>query len=248
MKNNILMITAFLLVIGCSKDIKEDLRKPIKAGALSYTVRLTNDPNDLIYTQDYKFDEEGKVISEKFTNYKNPQYNHSSNFKYDSNGRVIEEIRNNEIFRKIIWRNDIAKVYDSQDELISEFQFSNSRLINYKLYQNNNPVQIKKLNYGANGNIISVEDENGIYAEYLNYDTSTINPLSLINSISILRIDYKPHFKHVFRTEKVHPYEGDDFSQPESFYEYEWTLNPGGLIAAMKDEKALIYTCVFEYN
>lgn len=248
MKNNILIITAFLLLIGCSKDNEENLNNPIETGALSYTVRLTNDPNDLIYTQDYKFDEEGKVISEKFTNYRNPQYDHLSNFKYDSNGRVIKEIRDNEIFRKIIWSDNIAKVYDNQNELIAEFEFSNSRLKSYKLYQNDNSVQEKYLNYGSNNNIISIEDENEIRFEYLNYDTSTINPLSLINSISILRIDYKPHFKNVFKTEKVYPFEGDDFSHPLTFYEYEWTLNSNGQVATMENEKSLIYTSVFEYN
>src|SRR5690606_5428145 len=140
MKNSILIVTVILLLTSCSKDKEENLINtvnPIEAGALSYTVRLTNDPNDLIYTQDYKFDEEGKVISEKFTNYENPQYNHFSTFRYNSKGKIIKEIRDDEIFRKIVWSNNVAKVYDNQNGLIAEFEFNNSRITSYKLYQNN---------------------------------------------------------------------------------------------------------------
>jgi YD repeat-containing protein len=130
------------------------------------------------------------------------------------------------------------------NDLIGEFQFNNSmQLISYK-----NDGQIRYLSYDSSGNVVSVATEDGIYVEYLDYDTSKANPLNLINSITILRIDYKPHFKNVFKTEKAYPYKGDDFSVPLSFYKYSWTINSKGLIESMIDEKTLIYKSKFEYN
>jgi len=104
------------------------------------------------------------------------------------------------------------------------------------------------LNYDSNQNIASIENETEIYVEYLNYDLSKRNPLNLIESIGILRIDYKPHFKNIFRTEKVYPFEGDDYSQPLTFYEYSYEFNSENRVYQIEDEKTVIYTQQFEYE
>lgn len=246
MKYAISFVLACFLFIGCSKE--PGLPKPAVPGALSYAVLLKNTVSDTIYSLKYAFDGEGNVLSERFTNYKNPQHNYVSTFQYDRKGRVVAEIRNGVVFREIVWSNGRAKAYDSQNRLIAEFKFDDSRIISYTLHHSNDLVQTRYLDYDPDGNVISIADENGVYVEYLDYDTAISNPLSLIHSITILRIDYKPHFKHVFRTEKVHPYQGDDYSQPLMHYAYDWTLNVHGQVVTMEDEKTLIYTHVFAYE
>jgi len=207
-----------------------------------YTVLFKNDINDTIYKQEYSI-VDGKVLAEKYTNYDNPQYNHISSFKYDLDGRIIKELRNNKIFSEVAWENNIAKVYNSINEKIGEYHFDNSKkLISY------NRNGSRYLNYDSNGNIVSEATNTGIFVEYLDYNNTKIYPLSRINSITILRIDYKPHFKNVFKTEKAYPYIGDDFSVPLTFYEYNWTLNSDGLIETMTDEKSVIYLSKFEYK
>jgi uncharacterized protein YcfL len=247
MKNLISLILTLILFIGCSNndDNIDNNKRHIDINELSYTLRLKNDTTDVVYNQEYTFENEN-VISEKYTNYNNPEFSHFSTFEYDENNRIVKEIRNDEIYREIIWIDNIAKVYDNQNQLISEFEFTNSLILNYKLYEMNG-IRIKTYNYDSNNNIISISDENEVFVEFLDYQP-IINPFSLINSIGILRLDYKPHFKNVFRTKKVYPFEGDDFSRPLSFYNYKWTLDQDQLIHTMENEESLIYTSIFEYN
>ena len=75
---------------------------------------------------------------------------------------------------------------------------SGETLTDYKVGFYNNNIRTKNLNYDTNQNIVSIENETEIYVEYLNYDLSKRNPLNLIESIGILRIDYKPYFKNIF--------------------------------------------------
>ena len=240
----------FLSLIGlisCSNNSNDEIVKESQNQSENYnfiyTVLNKDNSKDSVYRQAYLIDN-ARVITEKYTNYNNPKYNYISTFEYDNNGRVIKEVRDNQIFTKISWVNNDATVFNKNNVLIGEYQFNNSmQLISYK-----NDGQIRYLNYDSSGNVVSIATKYGIYVEYLDYDTFKTNPLNLINSITILRIDYSPHFKNVFKTEKAYPYKGDDFSVPLSFYKYSWTLNSKGLIETMTDEKTLIYTSKFEYN
>ena len=247
MKKFTFLFLTLIGLISCSNDNIDEIVKESQNQSENYnfiyTVLSKDNSKDSVYRQAY-FIDNGRVITEKYTNYNNSEYNHLSTFEYDNNGRVIKEVRDNQIFTKITWVNNAAKVFNKNNDLIGEFQFNNSmQLISYK-----NGGQIRYLSYDSSGNVVSVATEDGIYVEYLDYDTSKTNPLNLINSITILRIDYKPHFKNVFKTEKAYPYQGDDFSVPLSFYKYSWTINSKGLIETMIDEKTLIYKSKFEYN
>lgn len=245
-KISFFLLLSLIGLISCSNNNDEIVKESqIQSENYNfiYTVLNKDNSKDSLYRQAY-FIDNGKVITEKYTNYNNPKYNYISTFVYDNDGRVIKEIRNNQIFTKISWVNNSANVFNKSNDLIGEYQFNNSmQLISYK-----NDGQIRYLNYDSSGNVVSVATKDGIYVEYLDYDTTKTNPLNLINSITILRIDYSPHFKNAFKTEKAYPYKGDDFSVPLSFYKYSWTLNSKGLIETMTDEKTLIYTSKFEYN
>jgi hypothetical protein len=225
-----------------SIDQQEDSNQEDYNYNFIYTLLLENDLNDTIYKQEYSI-VDGMVLAEKYTNYNNPQYNHLSSFKYDVNNRIIKEIRDNKVFIEVAWENNNAKVFNLMNEQIGEYHFDNSmKLISYD--RNGS----RYLNYDNHGNVVSVATNAGIYVEYLDYDNAKTYPLSRINSIAILRIDYKPHFKNVFKTEKIYPYVGDDFGVPLTFYEYFWTLNPDGLIETMTDDKTVIYLSKFEYK
>ena len=137
---------------------------------------------------------------------------------------------------------------DGSYEKISEFNFNGETLTDYKLGFYTNNIRTKNLNYDSNLNIVSIENETEIYVEYLNYDLSKRNPLNFIASIGILRIDYKPYFKNIFGTEKVYPFEGDDYTQPLTFYEYSYEFNSDNRVYQIEDEKTLIYTQQFEYE
>src|SRR5690554_6895857 len=123
MKNCTFAILLLLIgVCSCSKEARQPA--PIADETLSYSVRLKHAPFDTVYAQHYAFDREGKVLSERFTNYQHPQHGHLSIFHYDANGRVVREERNGAVFRQIEWRPDGASVYDSQQELLAEFEFA----------------------------------------------------------------------------------------------------------------------------
>ena len=247
MKKYAFLFLTFFGLISCSKDnVDEIINKPQNQSDnfnFIYTVLLKSSRTDSVYKQEYLI-ENGKVITEKYTNYNNPEYNHLSTFEYDNNNRVIEEIQNNQTFNEITWDNNTAKVFNKNKNLIGVFQFNNSN----QLTSYNDGRIIRFMNYDSNGNVISVETEAGIGIEYLDYDTTNTYPLSLINSISVLRVDYKPYFKNVFKTEKDYPFVGDDYSVPLTYYEYSWTLNSNGLIDEMTDEKTLIYISKFDYK
>ncbi len=245
---NIILIIFGILILGCSSDdtIEETTENIVTS--LKYSLKLKSDPNQIIYIQEYSFDEQGKVISENYTNISNPQYSHLSTFEYDENGRIIKEIREGEVFFNVIWTNNFAEVYNKLNQKISEFNFSGELLTDYKVGFTTSNIQTKNLNYDSNQNIVSIENETEIYVEYLDYDLSKSNPLNLIESIGILRIDYKPFFKNIFGTEKVYPFEGDDYSQPLTFYDYNYEFDSQNRVYQIEDEKTLIYTQQFEYE
>ncbi|WP_321347403.1 hypothetical protein [uncultured Draconibacterium sp.] len=207
-----------------------------------YMVLLEDDLTDTIIKQEYAI-EDDRVLAEKFTNYNNPQYNHIHSFEYDENGRILKEMRGDLTFMSVEWDGNTARVYNRIEDCIGEFNFDNSMRL--ESYNRSGDIY---LNYDEAGNIIAAASNAGTFVEYLDYDYSLVNPLSLINSITILRMDYMPHFENVFKTEKVYPYEGDDYSVPLSFYEYSWTINSDGLIETITDEKTMIYLQKFEYK
>ncbi|MDA9250160.1 hypothetical protein N9P53_00300 [Flavobacteriaceae bacterium] len=249
MKRIILLISCVLSILACSLD---DNSGPINnlenVTNLKYTVKEKSETNKLVYTQEYSVDEQGKVNTENYTNFYNPQFSHSSTFEYNDKGQVIKEIRDGSTHFTITWTNNFAEVYNMQNQKIAEFNFDGERLKEYKTEFNSNNVRIRKLNYDSNNNIISVENEEEIFVEFLDYELTKRNPLNLIQSIGILRIDYKPFFKNIFRTEKVYPFEGDDYSQPLTFYEYFYEFDSENRVYQIEDEKSLIYTSEFEYE
>ena len=208
----------------------------------TYTVLLENDLTDTIIKQEYAI-EDGRVLAEKFTNYDNPQYNHIHFFEYDENERIVKEMRGDVTYMSVEWDGNTARVYNKNDDFIGEFNFDSSMRL--ESYNRNGDIY---LSYDETGNIIAASSNGGTFVEYLDYNYSIMNPLSLIKSVAILRMDYKPHFKNVFKTEKAYPYEGDDFSVPLNFYAYSWTLNSDSLIETMTDEKTMIYLQKFEYK
>src|SRR5690606_23703132 len=96
-----------LLILGCSSDDEIGTTTEDNITSLKYTLKLKNEPNEIIYIQEYTFDERGKVISENYTNINNPQHSHFSTFEYDENGRLIKEIREGEVFSTVIWTNNL---------------------------------------------------------------------------------------------------------------------------------------------
>jgi hypothetical protein len=246
MKKYTVYLMVCFLFLACSKD-EDVIVNQLEVDYLKYTLRQKNNPVHWIYIQEYTF-ENKKVITENYLNSLYPQHNSNSAFLYDDQDRVISEMRNGELYRKIEWNNNNAKVYDSEDNLKGEFKFKDSRLEYYVIRYELNDIRFRKLNYYANGNVKSIQDENKILVEYLDYDTSVFNPMNLINSIAILRIDYKPHFTNLFSVEKVHPFRGDDYSQPLRFYNYDWTLNTENLVETIEDQKSAIYTRAFQYH
>ncbi len=247
MKKYAILFLTLVGLISCSKDnVDEIINNPQNQSDnfnFIYTVLLESNRIDSVYKQEYVI-ENGKVITEKYTNYNNPEYNHLSTFEYNNDNRVIREIQNNQTFTEITWDNNTARVFNKNKSLIGEFQFNKSN----QLTSYNDGRILRFMNYDSNGNVISVETEAGIGVEYIDYDTTKTYPLSLINSISVLRVDYKPYLKNVFKTEKDYPFAGDDFSVPLTYYEYAWTLNSDGLIDEMTDKKTLIYVSKFDYK
>jgi hypothetical protein len=114
MKKIILLIVSILSIIACSSDENlEPINNLENITNLKYTVKEKNNPNNLVYTQEYNFDEEGKVMSESFTNFYNSQFSYLSNFEYNDKGQVTKEIRNGQTYFNIVWTNNFAEVFNT---------------------------------------------------------------------------------------------------------------------------------------
>lgn len=249
MKKIILSVFCIVSIIACNSDDNLEQINVIKnVTEFKYTLKEKNGTNNLIYTQEYSFDDDGKVISEKYTNFNNPQFNHYSTFEYNTRGQVTKEIRDGQTQFNIVWINDFAEVFNSQDQKISEFKFIDGKLTEYKTEFNSNNTRTRKLNYDTNQNVVSIENEIEVFVEFLEYDVTKFNPLNLIKSIGILRIDYKPYFLNIFGIEKTYPFEGDDYSFPLTFYDYSYEFDTENRVFQIEDEKTLIYTQEFSYD
>ncbi len=245
----ILILFSLVLLTNCSKndDIVQN-SSPIVASSMKYTVSEDYGNFNDIYSQQYTFDNDGKVISETYTNFFNPQFNYTSTFEYNSQGRIIKEIKNGQLFSAVIWNGNIAELYNNLNQKITEFIFNNEQLIEYNYGFVSGNLQNHKYNYDTNGNVISEEHQNEVYVEYLNYNTNLSNPLNLIKSIGILRLSYNPYFKNFFETEKAYPYDGGDYITPLTYYGYQNVIDLSNRIISTTDDKTLIYKSKFEYN
>ena len=245
----VLISLSFILLISCNKNEEFiQIENQTSINSLKYIVAEdVSNFNDL-YSQEYTFDINGKVLSETFINNTNQQYNYTSTFEYNNQGKLITEIRNGQTFRIITWNGNIAELYNNQNQKISEFIFSNENLIEYNSGYITGNIENHKYNYDVNNNVASEEKQNNVFVEYLNYNTSLTNPMNLIKSIGILRLDYKPYFKNFFETEKAYPYNGTDYIFPLTYYGYQKTVDANNRINSITDDKTLIYKVKFEYN
>ena len=244
-----LILLSFILLISCNKD-EEVVEKvsQISVSSMKYIAAEDFGNFNTIYSQEYAFDTDGKVLSETFTNYLNPQFNYKSTFEYNNQGKLINEIRNGQIYRHVKWNGNVAELYNESNQKISDFTFNNENLIEYNYVYLNGNIQNYKYNYDTNGNVVSEESQNKVFVEYLNYNTSIANPMNLIKSIGVLRLDYKPYSKNFFEIEKAYPYDETDYSFPVTHYRYQNTLDSNNRIITLTDDKTLIYKSKFEYK
>ena len=245
----ILILFSSILLFNCSKN-EEIIQKTNQVSLNSFKYIVAEDYssfNDL-YSQEYTFDTNGKVLTETFNNNLNPQYNYTSTFEYNIQGKLINEKKNNQIFRYLLWNGNFVELYNNLNQKISDFTFNNNNLIEYNSGFISGNIVNHKYNYDSNNNVVSEEKQNEVFVEYLNYNVNIENPMNLIKSIGILRLDYKPYFKNFFETEKAYPYNGTDYIFPLTFYGYQKTLDSNNRINTMTDDKTLIYKTKFEYN
>lgn len=242
----ILPILISILVFACTTNDLEIVEET--KTQLTYTLRHSYEPYDVIHTKEYVLGDNGKVLSENYTSITNPQYSYSSTFEYNENGQIIRELRDGETKLYVKWSGNTAEVFNYLDIKINEFVFADNRPIEHKRVFDPNNIQVKKFNYDTDGNVISIENETEVFLEFLNYDLDSLNPFYLIKSIGILKTDHQIFFKNVFGVEKVYGYEADDFTMPTNYYDYYYELDVDNRIIEIENDKNLIYTQVFEYE
>ena len=247
MKKIILFLVAILAIVAsCSDDNSEPTGNLENVVNLKSTLKEDYEPYNLVYTVEYTFDKQGRVISENF--YNSQQYSYFNTFEYNEKGQVTKEIRDGKVHRYILWTNDFAEVFNNQDQKLSEFNFVGDKLTKYKIHLNTENATTNILNYDSNQNIVSIENETGIFVEFLDYETTKRNPFNLIKSIGILRIYSRSFFKNIFGVEKAYPYQGDDYSVSLRFYDYYYEFDSENRVVQIKDDKSAIYTEEFSYE
>ncbi|PHS64056.1 MAG: hypothetical protein COB12_08710 [Flavobacterium sp.] len=258
-KNQIAFITLLLLMISCNSDDDNNytatcndtdviINSSFYTSYLKITARY--DYNDeWLQTNEYFFDEEGKVISAKYISTYNPGEIYISQYQYDNKGRLISEYLNNELSRTIKWTNNKAEVFNNENQKLTELVFCDNNLTEVRSGYFQNDIRYKKYNYDSNLNIISVENESEIRVEYLDYNTNKTNPYYLLKSIGVL-IDWRNTLfsKNIFAIEKVYPYEGNDYSFPLTYYDYEYVFDNEGRVFEIEDDRTAIYVIKFEYE
>ncbi|MFT5753355.1 MAG: hypothetical protein ACI924_000570 [Flavobacterium sp.] len=245
MKKLLLFIVCTLSIIGCSTD--DNLESDI-ISKLEITLKEKNEPDNLIYKVEYVFDKQGKVVSENLINYYTPQFVYYSTFEYNNKGQVIKEFSNGEILYNVVWTNDFAEVFNNQNQKTSEFTFDGEKLMSYRMFIGTSNEITRKMNYDVSGNVISIGDETEIFVEFLNYDISKKNPDNYIKSIGLLRIDSNPYFKNIFDIRKQYPWQGDDFSVPLTFYNFNYKFDTQNRVFQIENEFSAIYTEEFIYT
>ena len=241
MRNLIIIISAVLL-FGCTNDETNQVILPeviLPEVASKFKVIITEESNT-ISTVEYGLDSDGKVL---YANQLFPLQSNTSIFKYDNQGRVTKEIRNNGLYYSVIWNGNIANLYDNKNQKIADFTYSNNLLTEFK-YEIGYPC---KYYYDSNDNVIAFEENNEVKEEYLDFDISVSNPMSLIKSIEILRLSTEPLSKNFFQTKKVYPYDGGDYFVPLTYYHYQKTVNAENKIISVDNDQSH-YVRKFEYN
>jgi hypothetical protein len=231
MKNTMLSVFC-LLIISCSSD---DDNKVIECEevvidfenitTIIVNIRSQND-NHLIFTSEYIIDNQDRVVALNVNSFlDHNSYFNKSTFQYDEEGRLLFERLNGECRYNIVWTDQHADVFNNQNQKVSEFNFYGDKLIDFTRNIAMNDPRYWKFNYDEDDNVISIENEQGIFVEYLDYNLDILTPYNFMKSIGILIIDNKPFFKNIFNTEIIYPFQGDDFSQPLSFRNYDYELD-----------------------
>lgn len=240
MKKIILILISFVVLTSCSSNDEIDATS---TSSLKHIVTNNGETIYLKYTKEYIFDSEGKVIKEISIDSFNPENKSTSTFEYDNQGRVIKEVRNDELYHSVVWDGNFAHLHEHQSNINMHFTFLNDKLIEYN-YENGNDY---KLNYDLNDNVISEMQADTVFVEYLDYDTTVTNPMHLIKSIGILRMDSKPYFKNFYHTKKAYPFLDYDYYYPLSYYSYQSTVNSENKITQITNNDNY-YISNFEYN
>ena len=248
MKKILLVILSTLL--GCSSD---DCNVNVNStSAISYMkiVEQYKEPGSPPFSiKEYNFDSNGKVVKEIFTNNTYPIYSYTSTFEYDEQNRLIKEFKNGQLSLKVIWTGNVAELFSSTNTKYAEFTFANGKLLNYKWgYAQQAPITTIKYNYDNNDNVISIEKDNEVYVEYLQYQSDILNPLHLLKSIQTVRSSFNYNFKNAFNVERLYGYNGSDFIFQTTNYEYFRTLDSNNRVISATDMKTLIYKTTYEYN
>ena len=208
---------------------------------LLYEVHTTGDPTDVLYAQQYTLSA-GKVLSEEYTNYMNPEYSHSSTFSYDEEGRVIEENQDGTI-TSISWEGNTAKIYLFDGDMLAHLELEGDKILVSQRYNGDSVPEITSFGYDDSENVISIESPQGtLKTLFLDYNMNKMYPLHLIRSISILRMSYRAHFRNIFSIEQQQPFEGDDFSIGLSDYQYTYTFDEQGRVAIFSSLSTLVVT------
>jgi len=204
--------------------------------------------NEFIYSLEYNIDSENKVLSEKFTRADKPEFNHLSIFKYNSQGKLIKEIRQGEIYKSIVWDNNVATVYDSENLKKDEFFFDNNRLIEYRLRYQTGTLSIRKFNYNSEDNIISKETESEMFSEYFEYDVTKLNPYHKLLSIGILHPYLELWSNNIFNVQKIYHTAGDDYGGSIRFYNYYYEFDEQERVIKEENDLSAIYIVKFNYE
>ncbi len=233
--------------VACN-DLTVSLDYTFYTSYLKITTRYDYN-NEWLSTEEYFFDEEGKVTSGIFSSTYNPGQIQTSEYEYDTEGKLIAVYANNELNRTVIWNNNIAEVFNNENQKLTEQVFCNNKLTEIRSGFSQNSIRYKKYNYDVNDNIISVENQSEIFVEYLDYNTNKTNPYYLLKSIGVL-IDWRNTLfsKNIFGVEKVHPYSGDDFIFPLTYYDYDYVFDDEGRVYELEDDSTAIYVFKFEYQ
>ena len=211
----------------------------------SFKITLKNDFEifSTIHSSEYSFDADGNVLAEKYISNDNPEQSFFSTFQYDANGRILSETRNNHIVSQVIWNGNTAIVYNNSNNYPITFVFINGNLSEVTSTNSDS----YRINYDVNNNIISEERNNEVFVEYLNYNLTVPNPTNVLKSIAILRYNSRAFSNNTFETKKAYPYEGDDFSIPLTYYQFQYTLDEDNRVTAITDDETSIYKTYFEY-
>lgn len=219
MKQLIIVLLGFILVM-CNSDENERVNNPEAASTLVYTLKNKFDPSHPLSIRKYFFDIEGKVISVLYINPRSPQSTYYKVYEYNSKGQVTKEMSDGQTIYNILWTNEVAEIFFSENMYkVAEYRFEGDNLIEYTRGE-----RTKKFNYDSDNNLVSIEDENGIFVEFLEYRTER-NPFNLIKSIGILQFDDMPFVRNIFSVEKAYPYEDDDYGFPLTYYKYRYKFN-----------------------